>query len=431
MRMLLQVASFLGFSGLCAGLGIALVTFVRDVILAPAPERPAIVQDAVTPSAPGEGDKRDSRAPGEEDLADAADLAPAPLDDDLEAAEERLADTDPEPSEDLADIEPEPAQDRATLDPELADEAANPDPVAPRAADAESPVTVASLKTLKDTLDGATEGPKQTVPTFDIVRIDRTGSAVIAGRSEPAASVALIADGAAVGDEVVADEYGQWVMVIDTPLEEGTLRLALEATSEEGKAVLSDQEVVVAVPERAGRNPLVVLGGGEGPSRILQKPEETLYANDLMIETIDYDVGGGVNISGRALPDAAVWAYLDDSPAGQAVTGQDGHWVIALDRVIGPGLYTLRIDEVDDAGTVTRRVETPFKRAEPNDLVFNDDQVIVQPGNSLWRIARFAYGDGYRYTMIFEANRDVIRDPDLIYPGQVFAVPQDAAADTP
>ena len=51
-------------------------------------------------------------------------------------------------------------------------------------------------------------------------------------------------------------------------------------------------------------------------------------------------------------------------------------------------------------------------------------QVTVQPGNTLWAIARESYGDGVLYVRVFEANRALIRDPDLIYPGQVFTVPQ-------
>lgn len=49
--------------------------------------------------------------------------------------------------------------------------------------------------------------------------------------------------------------------------------------------------------------------------------------------------------------------------------------------------------------------------------------VTVQPGFTLWRIARESYGDGILYVKVFEANRDLIRDPDLIYPGQIFKVP--------
>ncbi|MEP1031097.1 MAG: LysM peptidoglycan-binding domain-containing protein, partial [Alphaproteobacteria bacterium] len=52
--------------------------------------------------------------------------------------------------------------------------------------------------------------------------------------------------------------------------------------------------------------------------------------------------------------------------------------------------------------------------------------VIVQPGNSLWRIARRVYGEGVQYTIIYRANKQQIGDPDLIYPGQVFQVPKPA-----
>ena len=53
-----------------------------------------------------------------------------------------------------------------------------------------------------------------------------------------------------------------------------------------------------------------------------------------------------------------------------------------------------------------------------------ETQVVVQPGNSLWRIARRTYGAGMRFTLLYEANKDQIRDPDLIYPGQLFVVPK-------
>jgi len=83
----------------------------------------------------------------------------------------------------------------------------------------------------------------------------------------------------------------------------------------------------------------------------------------------------------------------------------------------------LRADEVDNAGKVQARIELPFARAEPLDTMPPEPFVIVQPGNSLWRLARRAYGSGFRYTTIFAANKKQITDPDMIFPGQVFAVP--------
>ena len=50
----------------------------------------------------------------------------------------------------------------------------------------------------------------------------------------------------------------------------------------------------------------------------------------------------------------------------------------------------------------------------------------MQPGTNLWRIASQAYGSGLRYTVIYQANQGQIRDPNLIYPGQVLAVPGDS-----
>jgi nucleoid-associated protein YgaU len=54
--------------------------------------------------------------------------------------------------------------------------------------------------------------------------------------------------------------------------------------------------------------------------------------------------------------------------------------------------------------------------------------VTVQPGFTLWAIAEGQYGDGVLYVQVFEANRGQIRDPDLIYPGQVFTLPPSASA---
>ena len=82
----------------------------------------------------------------------------------------------------------------------------------------------------------------------------------------------------------------------------------------------------------------------------------------------------------------------------------------------------MRIDQTDDGGKVVARVELPFDQA-PTTIAAADGKVVVQPGNSLWRLARSTYGTGLRYTVIYEANKEKIANPDLIYPGQVFKLP--------
>jgi nucleoid-associated protein YgaU len=94
--------------------------------------------------------------------------------------------------------------------------------------------------------------------------------------------------------------------------------------------------------------------------------------------------------------------------------------------LLAPGVYDLQIDQVEPDGNVSAVIVLPFERVAPEALNLGPDSVVVQPGNSLWRLARRLYGEGIQYTVIYEANRSQIRDPDLIYPGQVFQAPRDA-----
>jgi nucleoid-associated protein YgaU len=48
---------------------------------------------------------------------------------------------------------------------------------------------------------------------------------------------------------------------------------------------------------------------------------------------------------------------------------------------------------------------------------------VVSRGDSLWRISRITYGDGTRYAVLYRANRDRIRDPNVIRPGQILLLP--------
>ena len=155
----------------------------------------------------------------------------------------------------------------------------------------------------------------------------------------------------------------------------------------------------------------------------LPKPPGGGMGVRLGVDTVDYDDAGRLSLSGRAQPGALVQLYLNNRFIGRTRAGSDGIWRLSPDRTVVPGLYTLRVDHVDANGKVLARMAFPFARAEPLTEIRPGTVVVVQPGNSLWRLARRAYGAGMQYTMIFEANKDQIRDADLIYPGQVFTLP--------
>jgi len=276
--------------------------------------------------------------------------------------------------------------------------------------------------------------PEPQAPSFDVVRVNPEGDAVMAGRADPKTSVKIIDNGQVLG-EVEADNRGEWVFVPDKPFQPGSRQLTLETQNKTGEPVPSKAVVVLVVPEPekniAGQKAEKPTGAlalkfpkAGGASTVLQKPGGDEPAMDLNVDTVDYDDEGRLNISGRAVKSSRVQVYLNNAFIGKAETDENGGWRLRPLNPVTPGPYQLRADQVGTDGQVTARVSMPFFRAEPlNGDMPPEPLVVVQPGNSLWRLARRAYGSGFAYTTIYEANREQINDPDLIFPGQVFALP--------
>lgn len=177
-----------------------------------------------------------------------------------------------------------------------------------------------------------------------------------------------------------------------------------------------------------GSQSVTVLKSTADGVELLQPAPETM--SQVAIDTIGYSDTGEVQLSGRAVPGTSeVRIYLDNRFAGALIVDGEGGWRGELPEV-ATGIYQLRVDEVNEAGDVTSRIETPFKREAPAVLAEATEgrdgpvtAVTVQTGDTLWAIARDRYGEGVLYVRVFEANRTDIRDPDLIYPGQVFDLP--------
>lgn len=172
--------------------------------------------------------------------------------------------------------------------------------------------------------------------------------------------------------------------------------------------VASAQPVISAYPEAAQA----------APAGAAVKQDE------VAVDVIDYDDKGDVVFSGRADPGSKVEVFIDNRKVGDTDTDTEGRWTMRPAETVPPGSYQLRVDKVAPSGTVQARVAFPFVRANPLTELPNNRLVVIQPGNNLWRIATRVYGEGIRYVEIFDANKDQILDPDLIYPGQVFGLPR-------
>lgn len=320
-----------------------------------------------------------------------------------------------------------------------------------------------------DAADGKTA--TTIVPSFDIVRVEPRGDAIIAGRAAPGAEVELLSNGGVI-DRTKANEAGEFVMMPPT-LAQGSYELTLR-TPDAG----SKQAVMVAVPEPGKGEVLVVVGEPGKPSQVVQAgapatsaagspaasspvatppPATTQTAEatpelPLRIGAVEAE-GGKLFVQGTGPDGARAQIYLNDSPLAEATVGDDGKWSLKVEKGVAAGNYKVRVDQLGETGTVVARAEVPFAAskamppADPpkpsevastdaanapsttgavqsaNPIVTKLNTLEVQRGDNLWRISRKIYGAGVRYSTIYEANSDQIRDPNRIYPGQIFVMP--------
>jgi len=340
----------------------------------------------------------------------------------------------------------------------------------------------------------------------------------------PATAAATATDSTAtpVQEEVTVSESPETVAETDTETEADTeteTEADTETETETDTEIETGTETAstdVASPEaKADKAPATVILADEDGVRVLQDGAPNAAKPAVTIDTISYSSNGDVILGGRGQAGNFVRIYLDNQFLATSKIAADGYWALELSD-IEPGIYTLRVDELNAAGDVVSRAETPFKREaaeelaelmaagteteepsaegpsesaaeaevvdaealpsvepeaaddpQPEQVVTQEEVNVqaevaelnpqgeqssdggslavegqpadtasvlrtpskkfrvrtVQPGSTLWAIAKESYGAGIEYFKVFEANKERIRDPDLIYPGQVFEIP--------
>lgn len=336
------------------------------------------------------------------------------------------------------------------------------------------------------------------VPTFDTVRVEPTGDALIAGRAEPGSEVVVKFNGVIVGTAVANDD-GAFVVTPDKPLPTGPGALSIESKSNE-VVIASADSVAVDVKAGAVDTPMVAVLKSDEPTQVVQVPAKPALppSKTVNLDTVDYDQTGNIVFGGRGPAGSKVQLYVDNNAYGLADINDKGTWSFAGSAPLTVGPHALRADEIGGDGAVKSRIEMPFYREEPAKVATAPltpatleppkpvevataqeipapatasnvaetaapeasapavepaadepavvaaqvpaaadpavepaaapTQVIIQPGNNLWKLSRQIYGKGMMYTVIYEANKDQIRKPELIYPGQIFLTPEAAAA---
>lgn len=90
-------------------------------------------------------------------------------------------------------------------------------------------------------------------------------------------------------------------------------------------------------------------------------------------------------------------------------------------NVITQAMLTITLTQASDAAPAVGPITRPAPPPAPPPAPSRTHTVV--PGDCLWNIALAFYGNGSLYPRIFDANRDKIKDPHWIFPGQVFVIP--------
>lgn len=315
-------------------------------------------------------------------------------------------------------------------------------------------------------LDAADEG---LAPRFDIVRVTDLGNVLVAGKAPATSAVAALLEETPVA-QTISNGGGEFVMMFDVIPSAAPRVLELEVRLPNGDRVRSRDTLMLAprsdvlagqrttdgenLPTQTAREvttaplfpgmaaaparpavapgpesdqaaPLAVLMRADGSVQVLGEAGQLPDADQVVIDSVVYDAAGEVALGGRSARGLSdIQIYLDNQPILRTRADDAGAWQAQLDG-IERGVYRLRVDELDSASQVTSRAEIPFERVTPEIAreAVGPQALIVQPGNTLWAISEQNFGDGTRFMRIFDANRDQIRNPDLIFPGQVFVLP--------
>ncbi|MBD1549388.1 LysM peptidoglycan-binding domain-containing protein, partial [Roseibium aggregatum] len=215
---------------------------------------------------------------------------------------------------------------------------------------------------------------------------------------------------------------------------------AVEVTATASGQVASDQ----ATTDQATAEPAETAPA----ARTVSAPAAELVAKNSLTATVEAveSEGSKLYVAGTGEPGLKVRVYVAGEFVGEAKIGPNGRWLLEGSKTLKPGTVEVRADMIgDDKGTVVARAAVNFEKAAEQIVLTKViasgetatdaggagatvtkplPNVIIHKGDNLWTISRRLYGKGIRYTTIYQANKGQIRNPDLIYPGQVFLTPE-------
>jgi len=304
---------------------------------------------------------------------------------------------------------------------------------------------------------------------IDLARVKPDGAAVFAGTAAPNAKISIFEGDILLG-ETIANGSGEWVIVLEKMLAPGQHLISVAMERPDGSTELADRSLAVEIYQDAESKPLVALlpeAATDVPVLIQSpddvepaqpasttatvtvtpspvkpqpasttatvtvtpspaKPQPDIATTQLAALTptaIVWRDAGSILISGTSRGGIKVTATDPKRSFGEALVLADGDWQIAGSFDMSLTVKHLRFELYDEANRVIAHYDLPISA---RDLAKGQDGsplIVVNKGDALWRIAYHQLGEGVKYVDIVRRNRQDISDPNLIYPKQIFAVP--------
>ena len=301
---------------------------------------------------------------------------------------------------------------------------------------------------------------------IDLAQVTPDGEAVIAGKAEPLAEITIF-EGDIILGKTTANEDGEWVVVLERALGPGEHLVSVGMKSASGKTDIANLTLAIQVGDAEDEQPLVALlpQSETDIPELLQSPDdkvetaavvEAATGSDTDVKvagTVQVDVApqpvfteqpaadaptvpalaprslswktnGELQIDGVSRGGVRVFAKAAGRSFAEASVAKGGAWRLTGKVDAGRASRVMSFALHDGEGSVVATYELPVATRDLSQGVDGSKLVIVQQGDALWRIAYRSYGEGIKYVDIVRRNAAAIEDPDLIFPNQIFAIPE-------
>ena len=140
----------------------------------------------------------------------------------------------------------------------------------------------------------------------------------------------------------------------------------------------------------------------------------------LALDSVEHFDNNKLRLKGRSIPDYEIQIFLSQKLIGKSLVNSNGMWEFSINKI---EFNSVDLEIRSSYENNILSLKTKILNGNIDQKLLFEKKIIVEDGNSLWRIARKTLGGGILYAEIYKNNKKIIDDPNLIFPGQVFKIP--------